>query len=150
MLNASVLSGLSLPLYAPVSPFQMISFTCFKVSFDVAKPLYPPGFKPVTYILLQEDFSTAAYCYPKNHESKEQAMALTRRQFLTTGIGAGVAMGAIATVRSASTSFAAEPPSGIQQISAAEPLEDGTYGNILSAMAVISDTHIGKPLLDHG
>lgn len=69
-------------------------------------------------------------------------MSLTRRQFIQAGAIACASVTAIAGFTSADPASASEDGRALEPLTDAAPVAEGTYGALVSSMAVMSDTHV--------
>ncbi|MCH3956926.1 MAG: metallophosphoesterase [Olsenella sp.] len=76
-------------------------------------------------------------------------MSLTRRQFLRAGAITCASAAALAAVGAADPASASERGSALKSLSDASPVEEGTYGVLVSSMAVMSDTHVDDDAPDY-
>jgi predicted phosphodiesterase len=76
-------------------------------------------------------------------------MSLTRRQFLRAGAITCASAAALAAVGAADPASASERGSALKSLSDASPVEEGTYGVLVSSMAVMSDTHVDDDASDY-
>ena len=76
-------------------------------------------------------------------------MSLTRRQFLRAGAITCASAAALTAVGAADPASASERGSALKSLSDASPVEEGTYGVLVSSMAVMSDTHVDDDAPDY-
>ena len=76
-------------------------------------------------------------------------MSLTRRQFLQAGAITCASAAALATVGAADTASASEQGLTLESLSDPAPVTEGTYGALVSSMAVMSDTHVDDDAPDY-
>lgn len=76
-------------------------------------------------------------------------MSLTRRQFLQAGAITCASAAALATVGAADRASASEQGRTLESLSDPAPVAEGTYGALVSSMAVMSDTHVDDDTPDY-
>lgn len=76
-------------------------------------------------------------------------MSLTRRQFLQAGAITCASAAALATVGAADRASASEQGRTLESVSDPAPVAVGTYGALISSMAVMSDTHVDDDAPDY-
>ncbi len=76
-------------------------------------------------------------------------MSLTRRQFFRAGAITCASAAAIAAVGAADPASATETGPTLVSLADAAPVDEGTYGSLVSSFAVISDTHVDDDAQDY-
>lgn len=76
-------------------------------------------------------------------------MSLTRRQFFRAGAITCASAAAIAAVGAADPASATETGPTLVSLADAAPVDEGTYGSLVSSFAVISDTHVDDDAPDY-
>ena len=76
-------------------------------------------------------------------------MSLTRRQFLQAGAITCASAAALAAVGAADSASASEQGRTLESLSDPAPVAVGTYGALVSSMAVMSDTHVDDDAPDY-
>lgn len=76
-------------------------------------------------------------------------MSITRRQFLQAGTITCASVAAIAAVGAADPASASEEGRKLESLLDPTPVVEGTYGALVSSMAVMSDTHVDDDAQDY-
>ena len=76
-------------------------------------------------------------------------MGITRRQFIRASASACASAAAVTGIASADPASASEKGNAPESLANPEPVTEGTYGALVSSMAIMSDTHVDDDAPDY-